>query len=82
MLMYEQTSKERKKERHFLSIVIWSLGYKSALLYNFTSVYADIPCCRRDESKTSFPYKREYLYIHKYLYNKILFIMTHKTTTF
>ena len=28
-----------------------------ALLYNlnFTSVYTNIPSCRRDESKTSFP---------------------------
>ena len=26
-----------------------------ALLYNLTSVYTNIPCCRRDELKTSFP---------------------------
>ena len=28
---------------------------KLALFYNFTSVYTNIPSCRRDESKTSFP---------------------------
>ena len=28
--------------------------FKSALLYNFTSVYTNIPSCRRDKSKTSF----------------------------
>ena len=28
---------------------------KLALLYNFTGVYTNIPSCRRDESKTSFP---------------------------
>ena len=43
-----------------------------ALLYNFTSVYTNIPSCRWDESKTSFRLLEEYLYIYEYLYNKIL----------
>ena len=30
-------------------------GNRLALLYNYKSVYSDIPSCRRDESKTSFP---------------------------
>ena len=30
-------------------------GIMLALLYNFRSVYTNIPSCRRGESKTSFP---------------------------
>ena len=29
--------------------------FKLALLYNFTSLYTNIPSCMQDESKTSFP---------------------------
>ena len=40
---------------------------KLALLYNFMNVYTNVPFYRRAEPA----YKRKYLYIHEYLYNKI-----------
>ena len=44
-----------------------------ALLYNFTSVYTNIPSCRRDESKTSFPLQEGiFVYTLVKLYNQIL----------
>ena len=50
---------------------IW-IQKKGSFIVQFTSVYTNIRSCRRDELKTSFPYKSEYLYIHEYLCNKIL----------
>ena len=43
------------------------------LLYNFTSVYTNIPSLGGTSRRRVSPYKREYLYIHEYLY-----IMTNK----
>ena len=34
---------------------LWYLNFVLALLYNFTSVYTNIPSCRRDDSKKSLP---------------------------
>ena len=36
-------------------LLLSSKCFKLALLYNFMSVYTNIPSCRQDESKTSFP---------------------------
>ena len=56
--------------------LFWGLPFREcymlALLYNCTSISTRISSCRQNESKTSFPYNREYLYIHEYLNNKIL----------
>ena len=53
-----------------------------ALLYTFTSVYTNIPSCRWDESKTSFPLQEGiFVYSRVFVqYNSC--IMTNKTITF
>ena len=58
--------------------VRYILGYwLRALLYNFTSVYIQVfPLVGGTSRRRVSPYKREYLYVHEYLYDKILVSIT------
>ena len=44
-----------------------------ALLYNFTSVFTNIPSCSRDESKTSFPIQ-EGIFVYSRVFCTIKFL--------
>ena len=54
----------------FLLLIL--VDYKLALLYNFTSVNINIPLCRRDESKTSFPLEEGIFVSSRVFVHKIL----------
>ena len=55
---------------------------KLAILYNFTSVFINIPSCSRDESKTSFPLQEEIFVYSRVIVQLNSCIMTNETTTF
>ena len=55
---------------------------KLALLYNFTSVYTNIPSCRGDKSKMIFPLQ-EGIFVNPGVFvQQNTYILTNKTITF
>ena len=52
------------------------------LLYNFMSVYTNIPTCRRDESKTSFPLQEGIFVYSRVLVQSHTYILISKTITY
>ena len=54
--------------------LIDKIGTMLHLLYNFTSVYTNIPSCSRDESKATFPLQ-EGIIVYSRMFVQLRFIL-------